>query len=279
MLLLFCEPAKPELLWDHFQEDICSNLGHHLSCMGWTNTAQDEIYDYGLFLIDKTLKTSGSSLTDFQSMPQPIYPSPWDPLFTNNLITEQLNYNCDFKQESALQCIESLNPEQRTAYDCVIQSVEQNLSRTFFLDGPGGTGKTYVYTTLCHQLQSQRKVVLCVASSGIAALLLPGSWTAHLTFKIPISGLNDTSFCNIAKDSQQAVLLCIVDHFIWDESLMQHQNAPEALDWSLWDICNCSHPFGGKTIVFGGDFQQTLPVIPKGSQEDIVATSLLKSYI
>ena len=33
--------------------------------MGRTNIAQDEIYDYGLFLIDKTLKTSGSSLTDF----------------------------------------------------------------------------------------------------------------------------------------------------------------------------------------------------------------------
>lgn len=118
-----------------------------------------------------------------------------------------------------------------------------------------------------------------MASSGIAALLLPGSWTAHSMFKIPTSGLNDTSFCNIAKDSQWAVLLRIVDLFIWDESLMQHQNAPEALDQSLWDICNCPHPFGGKTIVFGGDFQQTLPVILKGSQEDIVATSLLKSYI
>ena len=88
MLLLFCEPAKPELLWDHFWEDICSDLGHHLSRMGQTNIAQDEIYDYGLFLINKTLKTSGSSLTDFRSMPQPIYPSPWDPLFTNNLIAE-----------------------------------------------------------------------------------------------------------------------------------------------------------------------------------------------
>lgn len=279
MLLLFCEPAKPELLWDRFREDICSDLGHHLSRMGRTNIAQDEIYDYGLFLINKTLKTSGSSLTDFRSMPQPIYPSPWDPLFTNNLIAEQLNYNRDFEQESALRCVESLNPEQRTAYDCVIQSVEQNLGRTFFLDGPGGTGKTYVYITLCHHLRSQRKVVLCVASSGIAALLLPGGRTAHSMFKIPISGLDDTSFCNIAKDSQRAALLRIVDLFIWDESLMQHRNAPEALDRSLRDICDCARPFGGKTIVFGGDFQQTLPVIPKGSQEDIVAASLPKSYI
>ena len=98
-------------------------------------------------------------------------------------------------------------------------------------------------------------------------------------FKIPINGLDDNSFCNIAKDSQQVALLRKVDLFIWDKSLIQHQNAPEALDQSLQDICDCDRPFGGKTIVFGGDFQQTLPVIPKGSQEDIVAASLPKSYI
>ena len=105
MLLLFCEPGKPESLWDRFREDICGDLGHHLSRMGRSNISQDDIYDYGLFLIDKTLKTSGSSLADFRSMSQPIYR---DPHFTNNLIAEQLNYNRD--QESALRCIESLNP-------------------------------------------------------------------------------------------------------------------------------------------------------------------------
>ena len=56
-------------------------------------------------------------------MSQPIYPSPWDLHFTNSLIAEQLNYNRNFEQESAIRCIESLNP-QRTAYDCVVQSVE-----------------------------------------------------------------------------------------------------------------------------------------------------------
>ena len=112
---------------------------------------------------------------------------------------------------------------------------------TFFLDGPGGTGETYVYATLCHHLQSRGKVVLCMASSGIAALLLPGGQTAHSMFKILINSLDNNSFCNIAKDSQQAALLCKVDLFIWDKSLMQHQNAPEALDWSLQDICDCDH--------------------------------------
>ncbi|WVZ94329.1 hypothetical protein U9M48_040234 [Paspalum notatum var. saurae] len=38
-------------------------------------------------------------------------------------------------------------------------------------------------------------------------------------------------------------------------------------------------PFGGKTMVFGGDFRQVLPVIRKGTRSQIVVASLRKSYI
>ena len=38
-------------------------------------------------------------------------------------------------------------------------------------------------------------------------------------------------------------------------------------------------PFGGKVIVFGGDFCQILPVVPRGSRSDIMHTSLNASYI
>ncbi|XP_071713678.1 uncharacterized protein [Rutidosis leptorrhynchoides] len=37
--------------------------------------------------------------------------------------------------------------------------------------------------------------------------------------------------------------------------------------------------FGGKIVVFGGDFRQILPVIQKGKREDIVAASLNSSYL
>jgi hypothetical protein len=37
---------------------------------------------------------------------------------------------------------------------------------------------------------------------------------------------------------------------------MKKRQAIETLDRSLQDIMDCSDPFGGKVVVFGGDFRQ-----------------------
>ena len=108
---------------------------------------------------------------------------------------------------------------------------------------------------------------------------LAGGRTGHSMFKIPILGLTDSSLCAIPKESPRATLLRTTKLIIYDESLMQHRYGFEALDRSLQDIRDDNRPFGGLTVVFGGDFQQILPVVVKGSQEDIVAASLQQSYL
>ena len=72
------------------------------------------------------------------------------------------------------------------------------LSNTFFAYGPGGSGKTTTYKMLIYTLRLQSKIVLAVASSGIAAILLPGGRTGHSRFKIPIDIKKNSTF-NIFK--------------------------------------------------------------------------------
>ena len=48
----------------------------------------------------------------------------------------------------------------------------------------------------------------------------------------------------------------------------------EAIDLTLKDIRNNDQLFGGILVVFGGDFQQILPVVLKGSREQIVGQCL-----
>ena len=133
-------------------------------------------------------------------------------------------------------------------------------------------------------MRSEGKIAIAVASSGIAALLLPGGRMAHSRFQIPII-VTDSSTCGIKQSSQIAELMTKASLIIWDEAPMTHRNYFEADDHSVKDILrfttsnSAEKHFGGKTVVLGGDFRQILPVIAKGQREQIVEVSITKSSL
>jgi hypothetical protein len=106
-----------------------------------------------------------------------------------------------------------------------------------------------------------------------------GGHTAHLMFKIPIDTLGEGSVCAVSKNSQRAELLRAAKAIIWDEIGAQHRHAVEAVDRTMQDACGNNRPFGGKIVLLAGDFKQTLPVIPKGSKEDIINATIQRSYL
>jgi len=159
-----------------------------------------------------------------------------------------------------------------------MSSVAGQKGGVFFLHGYGGTGKTFMWRTLAASIRSQCQIVLTVATSGIASLLLPGGRTAHSKFKIPVPTF-ENSTCNIEGKSELAQLLKYTKLIIWDEAPMAHRFCFEALDRTLKDILSTNKIFGGKVIVFGGDFRQILPVVPGGNRSDIVHATINSSYI
>jgi hypothetical protein len=130
----------------------------------------------------------------------------------------------------------------------------------FFIDGPGGTGKSFLLELLLHHERKDGFVPIVTASTGIASTLLPGCRTAHSRFRIPIQ-ITAESLCNICKNSSLAKLLCDrrVRMIVIDEAPMLHRHLLECLDRTLRDIRSSpSVPFGGLVIVLAGDFRQCL---------------------
>ena len=142
-----------------------------------------------------------------------------------------------------------LTLEQRAIYSTIIDSVTSNNPGAFMADSPAGTGKTFTEKVIAARLRGNGRVVLTVASTGIAALQLPGGWTAHSMLKRPLDEyVVRGAFGNIRGESQRAELIRSCDLIIWDELPMTHKFCVEALNSTLQDLMCSDQLLGGKTI-------------------------------
>jgi energy-coupling factor transporter ATP-binding protein EcfA2 len=150
--------------------------------------------------------------------------------------------------------VHNLNPEQLSGYTEIIEHMSNRKGRVFFVDGPRGTGKTFLYRCLIAIIRSEGLIAVATATCEIAASIIPGGHTAHSVFKIPIK-ISDGSIYKFSKQSDTADLQCRAALIIWDKVSMTKRQSIETLDRSLQDIMGCELPFGGKVMVFGGYFR------------------------
>lgn len=247
-ILIYCEPGDVRKLWNEHYESLSKDYSRH-----YENT--ESVQNMVLTDISVFLRSMGKSLSDFDL-----------PNIIANVSLESVGFREVHEEYSIVvedehrAARDSLNHDQKAAYDNIMRHVDDDCHGVFFIDGPGGTGKTFLYKALLAEVRSRGLIALATASSGAAANNLPGGRTAHSRFKIPIN-LNNNSVCNISKQSGLAQLLCLAKLIIWDEATMAKRQAVEAVDRTMQDITGVSFPFGGKIMVLGGDFRQVLPVV------------------
>nr|GEY57970.1 DNA helicase [Tanacetum cinerariifolium] len=106
-----------------------------------------------------------------------------------------------------------------------------------------------------------------------------GRTTTHSRFKLPLE-LTDVSFCHAKKKTQLGNLLVETNLIIWDEAPMNDKRCFKTLNRTLRDLMDAPNIlFGGKTIVLGGDFRQTLLVKKGAEKEELIAASIAASYL
>ena len=175
-----------------------------------------------------------------------------------------------FSREEQMETVERLQPKLNDSQAMMLEEIHQavvgeNSQKLFVVNSPGGYGKTFAFTVLTAKIRSQGKIVLNVASTGLAAQNIEGGRTAHSRFKIPIPILEDST-CGIKAQSDLAKLINEATLIIWDEVFSTHRYNVEAVERTLRDILKCDEDFGGKVVCFGGDPRQTLPVVKKAGR-------------
>ncbi|KAL3643571.1 hypothetical protein CASFOL_014386 [Castilleja foliolosa] len=280
-MLLFCEVSQPLYFWENqwqcMGDDIRLRFVSEMSNLDcFVNDA--EIQQCILLELEKLLNSATPSkyLADY-GLPLPSASALAS--VGNRLLMEETCYDRATLAAEHQQSHLLLNSDQLDVYNCILCSYQTSSQVLLFVYGHGGTGKTFLWKTIISFFRSICKIVLAVAASGIASLLLPSGRTAHSRFKIP-TDLTDQSTCQVKKGTHLADLLNQTFLIIWDEAPMSDRRCFECLDRTLRDITDdCIHPFGGKSVLLGGDFRQTLPVKVKCTRSEIIESTLPKSYL
>ena len=129
-----------------------------------------------------------------------------------------------------------------------------------------------MFSLISHYARNKGYIVLCCASTGIAAWNLEGGRTAHSMFKIPIN-IDENSTCDIRAQTSEAEVIRQSEAIIWDEIFNVHQHTIIVVERLLRDLTGNKEPWGGKVVLFGGDPRQTLPVVKGGKRGEAVAAS------
>ncbi len=221
-VLLFNEVINLGELWHRFADDLSDDLqarARRESRDRDLTLTTEQLHNIALHELEIILQRNRRSLRDFPGMLLSM--ANVEHYQSNRLIHEEMSYDSDALLHVIHDAEPHLNQDQATFYQAVIGTIHEKRPTVFFLDGPGGTGKTHVYGLLLAKVRSQKRIALAVTSFGIAALLLEGGRTAHSRFKIPID-LHEQSTCMIAPRMILALLIQQADLIIWDEAPMVH---------------------------------------------------------
>ena len=163
--------------------------------------------------IDRLLRREGWDILRFSEM---------DPM-TINSESEITDFMRSESLSQGQAQYDQLNSQQKGIVDYILNLLKNDnqteQQKCVYTDGPDGTGKTFVYSTIYYLLTGQDKIVNTMSYTGMAATLLPNGKTVHKTLGLPVSLFSDST-SNIKLQSKEADHLRYSDVFIWDEAPM-----------------------------------------------------------
>jgi hypothetical protein len=240
-MMVQCNPTNSATMFEMFISDLC----------GCEDPQSDDV-QCTLWAMEGYCNNMGCSLIDF-GLP---LPSP------RMIVDYCADDNCELHCSNRDAAFAQFSDEQLSAAHQILAAVESGQGGVFCLQASGGCGKTFWANGVSAALNAQGSKPIVVAATGLAAQMLAGGRTAHQSFGIPCR-IDENSYCHVNQATKSGIVNSSA--VFWDECSMVHVDVANCVNRSLQDWMGNTALFGGKVVIFMGDFQQLLPVVRRGS--------------
>jgi len=148
-ILFFCELTNVRALWDDFYIYTIEDYPSTRTTMGSTLTnmllrdLNDLLIQHEKQITNYDLPTISLEDTENNLVPR---------VMQEELLVQVPNED--------LECVRKLNNDQLIAFNAIMDVIHTKQSQVFFVDGSGGTRKTFLYHTLIASLRSEGQIVL-----------------------------------------------------------------------------------------------------------------------
>ncbi|CAN0518130.1 unnamed protein product, partial [Scytosiphon promiscuus] len=159
--------GDPLSLWQGHRDSLAEDFLHEARSTDPSRGICDEFHNLALLHIDRCLRAVGSDVVAYR-LPSPVEPAPRDLAY--EIVEELAGHNHDELGRLQHESIGQFNTEQRAAYDGIMAAhaalFDENGGRRrvlpadqagralFFVDGPGGTGKTFFHSAVLAAIRS-----------------------------------------------------------------------------------------------------------------------------
>ena len=185
LILSTCDVVDPLKLWEKNIEFLCEDILYRKrkKINNFNYKLNTLIKNKCLEEIEKNLQLNSKSLKMFSQFDF------FNSKTSYDCYEEELNFIYNNLDKKVKNKKKNLTFEQKLLYNDILkETYDNNLkSKLYYINGFGGSGKTYFYNTLLPIIRKYiGDIAIAMASSGIASLLLEDGRTSQFKLKIPL---------------------------------------------------------------------------------------------
>ena len=175
MTVLFAMPSDPAALFEKFRNNMCEDYIKNVEKKEGLILLEptEEMINKALLHLQDMFEAAGKDMVKDYNLPQPVIETKEKSV--PKVIQYELNHLDSSLAYEAEVNIAKMNAEQKEAFCKIFQAIKSE-GGVFAIDAPGGAGKTFVIITLLDSVRGGEDggIALAMATSGLAATLLPG---------------------------------------------------------------------------------------------------------